>query len=101
MPFNAVCRTPPYSRQLIPSVVCVFVARRPQKVPRHRSDAQERIAALPPVEVKGTVAMCDGGGGATGHPIEWIQLDKREGRQPETCKYCGVRYIMAEGHHGH
>ena len=40
------------------------------------------------------------GGGATGHPVEWIHLDKRQGkvgaRVPETCKYCGVRYVMTE-----
>lgn len=40
------------------------------------------------------------GGGATGHPVEWIQLDRRAGRAgerlPETCKYCGIRYVMTE-----
>jgi hypothetical protein len=36
----------------------------------HRSNAQELIAKVPPIEVAANVAMCDGGGGATGHPIE-------------------------------
>ena len=46
---------------------------------------------------------CGGaGGGTTGHPTEWIQLDRREGRIPETCKYCGLRYVMSENAvHGH
>ena len=39
------------------------------------------------------------GGGATGHPVEYIQLDRRDGIHPETCKYCGVRYQMKDHHH--
>lgn len=34
------------------------------------------------------------GGGATGHPAEWIQLDNRDGAVPATCKYCGLRFVM-------
>jgi hypothetical protein len=30
----------------------------------------ELIAKVPPIEVAADIAMCDGGGGATGHPIE-------------------------------
>mmetsp|Transcript_14566 Transcript_14566/g.39916 ORF Transcript_14566/g.39916 Transcript_14566/m.39916 type:complete len:109 (+) Transcript_14566:53-379(+) len=69
--------------------------------PFHKSDAQQRIDQVPPIEVAGKTALCDGGGGATGHPIEYIKLDRRQGRLPETCKYCGLRYIMKEGFHGH
>ncbi len=36
----------------------------------HRSNAMELISKVPVVEVAANVAMCDGGGGATGHPIE-------------------------------
>jgi NADH dehydrogenase (ubiquinone) Fe-S protein 6 len=44
--------------------------------------------------------MCDGGGGATGHPIEYIKLDLKEGAGTvNTCKYCGVRYKMKAHHH--
>lgn len=72
----------------------------PLDVNAHRSDAQARIAAVPPIAVPSGVAMCDGGGGATGHPIEFIKLDKRAGASPETCKYCGLRYVMSgHGHH--
>ena len=39
------------------------------------------------------------GGGATGHPVEYIQLDKRRGAAPEPCKYCGIRYQMKEHAH--
>ena len=56
---------------------------------------------MPVVDVAGEVAMCDGGGGATGHPIEYIKLELREGAGAiNTCKYCGVRYRRAGGH-GH
>lgn len=68
---------------------------------RHRSDAEQRIAKVPIVEVAGTVAVCDGGGGALGHPVEYIQLDTRKHHTPQTCKYCGVRYQMKEGYHAH
>ena len=36
------------------------------------------------------------GGGATGHPAEWIQLDNRDGATPAVCKYCGLRFVMDE-----
>ena len=45
------------------------------------------------------VAMCDGGGGATGHPIEYVKLELREGHAAVPCKYCGVRYRRAAAHH--
>lgn len=35
-----------------------------------------------------------------GHPIEFIQLNKVRPDEPSTCKYCGLRFIMAHGHHG-
>ncbi|CCI10373.1 unnamed protein product [Albugo candida] len=66
---------------------------------RHRSDAEVRIAKLPIVEVEGSFAVCDGGGGALGHPLEYIQLDTVERYEPQTCKYCGIRYKMKEGYH--
>lgn len=67
----------------------------------HRSNAMELIAKVPVIEVAANVAMCDGGGGATGHPIEFIKLDRRDGAAPTMCKYCGLRFQKAEGHHGH
>lgn len=67
---------------------------------RHRSDAELRIAKVPVVEVEGSVAVCDGGGGALGHPLEYIQLDTVSHHSAQTCKYCGVQYKMKEGYHG-
>ncbi|TFJ81836.1 hypothetical protein NSK_007083 [Nannochloropsis salina CCMP1776] len=62
----------------------------------HRSNAEELVAQFPVTEVHGTVALCDGGGGAMGHPIEYIQLNT-VGEEVATCKYCGLQYKMA--HH--
>jgi NADH dehydrogenase (ubiquinone) Fe-S protein 6 len=70
-------------------------------VNRHRSDAELRIAQVPIVEVEGDAAVCDGGGGALGHPIEYIQLDTVKHNEPQTCKYCGIRYRKKPGYHGH
>ncbi|KAG7396346.1 hypothetical protein PHYBOEH_002481 [Phytophthora boehmeriae] len=71
-----------------------------EDVNRHRSDAEQRIAQVPVVEVAGNVAVCDGGGGALGHPVEYIQLDTVKHHSAQTCKYCGVRYKMKAGFHG-
>jgi NADH dehydrogenase (ubiquinone) Fe-S protein 6 len=60
----------------------------------HRSDAEQRIAKVPVIEVEGTTAVCDGGGGALGHPIEYIQLNTRKPDEPCVCKYCGLRFVM-------
>ncbi|KAL3662714.1 hypothetical protein V7S43_012120 [Phytophthora oleae] len=73
-----------------------------EDINRHRSDAEQRIAKVPIVELASSVAVCDGGGGALGHPVEYIQLDTRKHNTPQACKYCGVRYKMKEGFHaGH
>lgn len=57
------------------------------------SNAMDLITDTPVIEVDGVVAICDGGGGALGHPIEYIKLkvsDEEAG--PQVCKYCGLRY---------
>jgi NADH dehydrogenase (ubiquinone) Fe-S protein 6 len=72
-----------------------------QDINRHRSDAEQRIAKVPVVEVEGNVAVCDGGGGALGHPLEYIQLDTVKHHTAQTCKYCGIQYKMKEGFHDH
>ncbi|GLE06585.1 hypothetical protein PINS_up015979 [Pythium insidiosum] len=72
-----------------------------EDVNRHRSDAEQRIAQVPIVDVEGDVAVCDGGGGALGHPLEYIQLDTVRHNEPQTCKYCGIRYRKKPGYHGH
>ena len=48
---------------------------------------------MPVIEVEGHVAICDGGSGALGHPIEYIQLDDASGK-PGVCKYCGLRLVV-------
>lgn len=62
----------------------------------HRSDAEELVNKVPVVAVDGPTALCDGGGGSLGHPIEFIQLNNKNPHIPAVCKYCGVRYIMKQ-----
>jgi NADH dehydrogenase (ubiquinone) Fe-S protein 6 len=50
----------------------------------------ELVHQIPVIEVAGDMAICDGGGGALGHPLEYISL-KRPGAI-EDCKYCSLRY---------
>mmetsp|Transcript_12089 Transcript_12089/g.23115 ORF Transcript_12089/g.23115 Transcript_12089/m.23115 type:complete len:136 (+) Transcript_12089:119-526(+) len=57
---------------------------------KHRSNAIELVHKIPPIEVDGEMAVCDGGGGALGHPLEYISL-ARPGAV-EYCKYCALRY---------
>jgi NADH dehydrogenase (ubiquinone) Fe-S protein 6 len=46
------------------------------------------------------LAVCEGGGGSLGHPIEYIQLDKvNNSNEPSTCLYCGLRYKSKAHHH--
>ena len=59
----------------------------------HRSDAEALIAQVPVIKVKGNVATCNGGGGALGHPIEYITLNTVDPTIPTDCKYCGLRFV--------
>ena len=61
---------------------------------KHRSNAEALIAQANVIEVDGATATCDGGGGVLGHPIEYIQLAKRDPHTPETCK---VSYLCGCG----
>eukprot|EP00938_MAST-03A_sp_MAST-3A-sp1_P004701 g4701.t1 len=61
---------------------------------RHKSISESLIKEVDVIEVDGTVAMCDGGGGATGHPVEYIQLNTTDRSKPQTCKYCGLRFVQ-------
>jgi NADH dehydrogenase (ubiquinone) Fe-S protein 6 len=54
----------------------------------------------PIIEVEGEMAICDGGGGALGHPLEYISLQRGPG-VVEYCKYCALRYTQKEGDDGH
>ncbi|KAI9595348.1 zinc-finger domain-containing protein [Syncephalis fuscata] len=58
--------------------------------------AIDLIAEIPVVQVEGRRAVCDGGGGALGHPKVYINLD--DGK-PNTCGYCGVRFQQLPHHH--
>eukprot|EP00924_Labyrinthula_sp_SR-Ha-C_P006806 snap_masked-scaffold_8-processed-gene-1.16-mRNA-1 protein AED:0.06 eAED:0.06 QI:0/-1/0/1/-1/1/1/0/100 len=65
---------------------------------KHRSNAEELIAKFPVVEVDANVAVCDGGGGNLGHPVEYIQLNTVKIGKASVCKYCGIRYVMKQHH---
>lgn len=67
------------------------------KLGKHRSNALELIQKVPIVEVEGERAICDGGGGPLGHPLEYISL-QRPG-VVERCKYCGLRFASKSWHH--
>ena len=62
---------------------------------QHRSNAEELVDGVPVITVPATVAVCDGGSGALGHPVEYIQLDTAS-NAPQACKYCGLRYKMGK-----
>lgn len=66
----------------------------------HLSNAEELINALPIVEVHGKVARCTGVNElALGHPVQYIQLDRRHEHTPVACKWCGLRFRKAHGEH--
>jgi NADH dehydrogenase (ubiquinone) Fe-S protein 6 len=60
----------------------------------HMTDAEEWVHKIPPIIVNDDVVRC-GGVKATGlgHPIVYLQLNKRDPTEPETCKWCGLRYL--------
>ena len=46
------------------------------------------------VEVEDVKVVCDGGGGAVGHPRVFLNMgDKRE----IDCPYCGRRFVLSDG----
>jgi uncharacterized Zn-finger protein len=79
---------------------CSFLCPQQYKEGLHRSNAEVLIHKVPAIEVSGHVAVCDGGGGALGHPVEYIQLDTVS-KEPAICKYCGLRFKMKSGGHHH
>ena len=112
---------------------------------KNEKTPMEFIAEIPPIEVEGSTAVCEGGqattsarqqlhsasgrsshllqpslpafdgltspllslpflcccdvvgGGAMGHPVEYIQLNKIKLSEPEVCKYCGLRFVQKQG----
>ncbi|XP_071455732.1 NADH dehydrogenase [ubiquinone] iron-sulfur protein 6, mitochondrial [Hetaerina americana] len=57
--------------------------------------ASDLIDSVPPEERKERVVWCDGGGGPTGHPKVYINLDK-PGKH--ICGYCGLRFHKDDKH---
>merc|ERR1712146_687714 len=51
------------------------------------------ISEIPPIEVDGDLAICNGASPTSSHPTEYIQLNKVKWGEPEVCKYCGLRYV--------
>jgi len=55
---------------------------------------------MPIVEVEGNTARCLGVNElGFGHPVQYIQLDRKNKFTPATCKWCGLRFQKkADGH---
>jgi len=64
---------------------------------KHRSNALELVSQQEIIEVEGNVAVCDGGGGALGHPLEYIKVGHMNGK-PKACIYCGLLYRQKGSH---
>eukprot|EP00542_Grammatophora_oceanica_P016460 CAMPEP_0194048002 /NCGR_PEP_ID=MMETSP0009_2-20130614/26509_1 /TAXON_ID=210454 /ORGANISM="Grammatophora oceanica, Strain CCMP 410" /LENGTH=160 /DNA_ID=CAMNT_0038693779 /DNA_START=11 /DNA_END=493 /DNA_ORIENTATION=+ len=62
----------------------------PYELGKHRSNALELVQKQPIIFVEGERVVCDGGGGALGHPLEYISLERPGYIQ--TCTYCGLKY---------
>ena len=75
----------------------IFLSFAQYKLGKHRSNGLELIQKVPPIEVEGDIAVCDGGGGALGHPLEYIKVGSRGG-EPVSCIYCGLRYKEKDAH---
>ena len=75
--------------------------KNPDPFEKHRSDAMEKIFEVPPIEVDGDVAVCEGGAGALGHPVEYITLKVHSStdRLAGVCKYCGLRFVGKKHSH--
>ena len=63
----------------------------------HRSQSEQYIKETKVIVVDAHVAICDGGSGALGHPVEYIQLDTVS-NEPAVCKYCGLKFVMGHVH---
>ncbi|KAL3800102.1 hypothetical protein ACHAWO_012318 [Cyclotella atomus] len=68
------------------------------KLGKHRSNALKLVNKVPPIEVEGDMAICDGAGGALGHPIEYIKVGYHGGK-PVSYIYCGLKFVQKNGGH--
>lgn len=103
---------------VLPSDIPIAIAQNSNK---HKSVSEDLISNVSVIEVDGNMAVCTGGtcldrrsfatatshrllvrrhpgGGAMGHPIEYIQLNTTDPSIPQVCKYCGLKYVR-KGHH--
>ena len=65
------------------------------------SDIQAVSDAIAPpetIEVETEIVSCDGGGGALGHPLVFLNM---EGRGQVDCPYCDRRFVLKAGGGGH
>jgi len=83
-------------RRFIGSLATAPVVRLPE-ARKQTKTPMDMIAEIPPIEIDGTAARCDGaipGQPGLGHPVEFIQLNKVHPGEAEICKYCGLRFVM-------
>lgn len=67
----------------------------------HQSNAEELVHRVAPIVVDDDVVRCFGVNAVgIGHPVEYIQLNKKDPHKPAVCKWCGLRFIRnpALGH---
>ena len=59
----------------------------------HKSNAEQLINEMPIVLVDGDTARCTGVHEmGLGHPVHYIQLNRRHMYTPAVCKWCGLRF---------
>ena len=63
---------------------------------KHRSNALELVDKQPIIEVDGELAICDGGAGSLGHPLEYLALKPGVVKR---CIYCALQYKMKDDDH--
>ena len=60
----------------------------------HLTNAEEWVHKVPPIVVNDDVVRCAGVQAlGLGHPIVYLQLNKKDPTKPEVCKWCGLRYV--------
>jgi len=60
----------------------------------HLSNAEEWVHKIPPIVVDDDVVRCSGVQTmGMGHPVVYIQLNKKDPSKPEMCKWCSLRYV--------
>ena len=59
---------------------------------------KEAISAPEIIEVESTRVMCDGGGGALGHPRVYLEMGDEDFVE---CGYCDRRFVLKKGAERH